>query len=85
MYCMLLKRCRWPGLVVVDVDYDTSVSVDCDGDPLSYHIEFLGPKRSRAWIPEHMVEIYGEHVPFDPSAGRQEKVSRTTIGTFEIF
>jgi len=72
-------------MVIVDGNYEVAVTVDCDGDPLSYHIEFLGPKRSRAWIPEHLVEIYGEHVPFDPSSGRQEKVGRTTISTVETF
>lgn len=49
-------------MIVVDRNEDRSVLVDKDGDPLCYHVEFLGRKRTRAWIPEHFVEMYGEHV-----------------------
>ena len=35
------------------------VCTDYDGNPLSYHVEFLGEKHTHSWVGNRSVELYG--------------------------
>ena len=58
------------------------VCTDYDGDPLSYHVEFLGAKHSHSWVSTQSVDLYGEASkpqkqddPEKPQVNRPTKVN----------
>ena len=47
-----------------DPDAGCHMLIDIDGDPHSYHVEFLGKQHTHSWVAAKSVEIYGhKNVP----------------------
>lgn len=49
----------WPALITLDPDYGMHVTQDIDGDPHSYHVEFLGKPHTHCWVAAKFVDVYG--------------------------
>lgn len=50
---------RWPAIVLPDVNYENHhIWKDFDGEPLQYHVEYLGNRRSHGWIDTSNIELY---------------------------
>ncbi|CAH1789974.1 unnamed protein product [Owenia fusiformis] len=52
--------CKWPAIVTRDPVGGAHVFSDTDGEPLSYHVEYLGKKHTHGWVQNQHVELYGE-------------------------
>ncbi|XP_045169303.2 uncharacterized protein LOC123532031 [Mercenaria mercenaria] len=59
VWAKMAGYCRWPALVTRDPDVGCHMLIDIDGDPHSYHVEFLGKQHSHSWVAAKFVEVYG--------------------------
>ena len=50
---------RWPGFVTPDPMTGVHIHLDIDGDPHSYHVEYLGNPHTHSWVTAKYVEVYG--------------------------
>ena len=57
---MLEFHFRWPAIVCKDPVLPHHVWCDVDGDPLSYHVEYLGDTHSHGWVDNRFILLYGE-------------------------
>ncbi|XP_052246754.1 uncharacterized protein LOC127855321 isoform X2 [Dreissena polymorpha] len=51
--------CKWPAIITPDPACRLHMFADLDGDPLSYHVEFLGNPHSHSWVAAKFVSVYG--------------------------
>ena len=50
---------RWPAIIVPDVsNSNVHIWKDFDGEPLEYHVEYLGKSRSHGWINSNSLDLY---------------------------
>lgn len=61
--------------------------MDIDGDPYSYHVEFLGNPHSHSWVPAKHVEMYGhKHLQEIESSQSQSQSSvKVSSNSMVIF
>ncbi|WAQ95083.1 ZCPW2-like protein, partial [Mya arenaria] len=50
---------KWPAVITRDPEVGVHVLIDIDGDPTTYHIEFLGNPHSHSWVAAKHVQVYG--------------------------
>lgn len=50
---------RWPAVLCSSPASSDYFVLDHDGDPYSYHVEFLGTKHSIAWVHHEKITAYG--------------------------
>ena len=49
---------RWPAVICPSPFGGHSICKDYDGEPISYHVEFLGSEHSHTWINAKYVDVY---------------------------
>lgn len=54
--------------------------IDIDGDPYSYHVEFLGKTHSHSWIAAKFIEVYGHKA----QSGLDDSLSQTDVQTRKV-
>ncbi|XP_077976338.1 zinc finger CW-type PWWP domain protein 2-like [Styela clava] len=59
VWARLAGYCRWPSIICCEPAGPEFVIKDEDGDPFSYHVEFLGTKHSVAWVNYKKIDAYG--------------------------
>ncbi|KAL3831432.1 hypothetical protein ACJMK2_023183 [Sinanodonta woodiana] len=59
VWAKMVGYCKWPAVVTRDPVDGSHFTVDLDGDPLSYHVEYLGEQHTHGWIRSAHVEPYG--------------------------
>ncbi|KAK3588102.1 hypothetical protein CHS0354_012160 [Potamilus streckersoni] len=67
---------KWPAVVTRDPVDGSHFTVDLDGDPLSYHVEYLGEQHTHGWIRSAHVELYGHRDKSTLQEPRRKKESR---------
>lgn len=68
---------RWPALVTKDPECGVHIMVDMDGDPYSYHVEFLGNPHSHTWVAAKHVDLYGHKDLPDIQSSQSQYLSQS--------
>ncbi|KAL4222495.1 AT-rich interactive domain-containing protein 1B [Mactra antiquata] len=63
VWAKMAGYCSWPALITQDPDLGIHVTQDLDGDPHSYHVEFLGKPHTHSWVTAKSVDVYGYKKP----------------------
>ena len=76
---------RWPGVVTRDPESGLHVSLDVDGDPVAYHIEYLGNPHTHCWVYAHLTETYGHKCKTMTESLKREVLSIVEVRGWLIY
>lgn len=76
---------RWPSILCNAPSSPEYVILDNDGDPHSYHVEFLGTKHSIAWVHHEKITAYGNLGKLEALETCSQGLSQVSMNRFKLM